>query len=135
MIDKKVKKEEAVKRMSLMKLYKPVIEDFKDDKHLYYSDYLGILYWVEKEEILEKIQDFEQRFNAVVYHVIKTQTEFGLLYSFLYVSNYKEEWEMELEDIKKGQLLAYVYNSTDDILSEIGYIGIQPKNGGVVRVW
>ena len=30
---------------------------------------------------------------GVVFHVIKNQMEFGLCYSILYVSTYKEEWE------------------------------------------
>lgn len=68
-------------------------------------------------------------------HVIKTQMNFGLMYSFLYVSEYIEEWKMDMEDLGDNQTLAYVVNTTMPDCSEFGTIGIEPSIGGLKRIW
>ncbi len=83
----------------------------------------------------QKIRKFEEESNGLVYHVIKTQMNFGLMYSFLYVSEYIEEWKMDMEDLGDNQTLAYVVNTTMPDCSEFGTIGIEPSIGGLKRIW
>lgn len=64
-----------------------------------------------------------------------TQMNFGLMYSFLYVSEYIEEWKMDMEDLGDNQTLAYVVNTTMPDCSEFGTIGIEPSIGGLKRIW
>ena len=77
---------------------------------------------------------FEKEYDALVYHVIHTFTEFGELYNFLYVSDHEEEWEMENADIKDGYTFVYVWNKTDDYCSEFGGIAVKERFGGLVRI-
>jgi uncharacterized NAD-dependent epimerase/dehydratase family protein len=96
----------------------------------------GILYWVEEENIKQAVAEFEEKYNALVYHVIHTVTNFGNLYAFLYVSEHEEEWEMDNDDIENyKQGVAYVYNATNPEFSELETIGIEPMNGGLYRTW
>lgn len=124
-------REEAVARMKLLKLHSNVIGEFKTGK-LNLSD-RAILYWVEDEEMKTVISEFEEKYNAVVYHCIVNNTEFGKLLSLLYVSAHEEEWELDRFDLLKKFPYAYVANLDDDLCSEIGRIGIQPAWGGVLR--
>ena len=80
------------------------------------------------------VKKFEKEHECVVYHVILSRTNIGTMYSLLYVSLDDEEWEEDRADLQNGQVLAYVVNKTDPECSEIGYIGIKPQIGGLVRV-
>lgn len=126
-------KKEAIERMKILKLFKNVITDFKDDDRLNKSEDLGFLYWLYDEEE-EMVKEFEKEHECVVYHVILSRTNIGTMYSLLYVSLDDEEWEEDRADLQNGQVLAYVVNKTDPECSEIGYIGIKPQIGGLVRV-
>lgn len=130
-----IKKAEAIKRMKMLDLYTPYIKAFEKNDEVFMSEMTGGVYEITNEiELKAKIKKFEAENNALVYHVIHTMTVFGELYSFLYVSNYDEEWEIENEDIAEGYTLAYVWNKTDEWCSEFGSIGVRGKFGGIVRV-
>lgn len=49
----------------------------------------------------------------------------GEMESYLYVSDYPEEWEMDRADISYGQQCVYVYNADYPDFSEFGSIGIE----------
>ena len=133
--------QEAVKRMKRLNMMPKIIKEFEKGV-INYSEYLNsvcnaVLYWVSNDEELEgKIEEFEKENDAIVYHVQLSHTEIGDMYSFLYVSRkYEEEWEYDMEDLKQGQCLAYVWNRTCPDCSEFGTIGVCPSMGGVVRTW
>ena len=128
------KKAEAIKRMKALDLYKPYINLFEKDNKIFLSEMTGGVYeFDEDEELNAKVKAFEEEHDALVYHVIRTMTQFGELYNFLYVSDYEEEWEMDNSDIEAGYALAYVWNKTDEWCSEFGSIGVRGKFGGIVR--
>ena len=116
-----------------MRLSRNAITDFKDDDRLYKSEDLGFLYWLYDDEE-EMVKKFEKEHECVVYHVILSRTNIGTMYSLLYVSLDDEEWEEDRADLQNGQVLAYVVNKAAPECSEIGYIGIKPQIGGLVRV-
>lgn len=137
-------KQEALKRMKLLKLHSNVINEFKKEDVVYYSErqnaiFDGILYWVSnKPEYVEIIKEFETRHNALVYHAQFTRTTFGDCLTLLYVSQYDEEWEMDEHDLSQTEIMhtcAYVVNLDDHDCSEFGYVGLVRKNGGVSRVY
>lgn len=129
---------EALLRMKKLDLHPNAINEFKNEGKLNKSvpaigNRAGILYWLDEDE--EKmVREWEKKTGNMVYHVIRNHLEFGICYSFLYVSTEPEEWEMDNEDLKEGYPLAYVKNVTDDWCSEYGSIGIRSGFGGVVRV-
>jgi hypothetical protein len=134
-VPKEAKKVEAIKRMKALDLYKTYIEDFIDKDQIFMSEMTGGVYeFSENTELVKAVNEFEAAHNALVYHVIRTFTQFGELYTFLYVSDYKEEWEMDNNDIAEGYTLAYVWNKDDEWCSEFGSVGVKGLFGGIIRV-
>ena len=124
---------EALLRMKNLKLHENVINEFKETGKINLSENGGILYWLNEEEN-KMVRDWEKETGNLVYHVIKNNMEFGLCYSFLYVSPYTDEWLNDDEDLKEGYPIVYVKNVTDNTCSEYGSIGIRSNIGGLVRV-
>ena len=127
-------KNECVKRMKKLKLHPNVINEFINENKLNKSDGpLGTLYWLTEEE-QERVKRIEEKYNVLVYHVIHTFSNLGETYDLLYVENEKECWEYDRLDIEQGIVLSRTEVVEVDINSEFGSIGIQSKNGGVIRI-
>ena len=126
---------EALKRMRALRIMEQPIREFKNAGRINKSEFGGILYWIDEKE-LAMVREFEQAYNAVVYHVIKSVfQEIGVMYSLLYVSQHEEEWARDKEDLANGETFAYVVNESYPRDSEFGHIGVQPNIGGVSRTW
>ena len=123
--------EEAVKRMKMLHILPRAIQEFKSGV-INRSEEMGLLYWLDDEE-KEMVKKFEEEWEGVVYHVIKTLSNIGLMYSLLYVYKYAKQWEMDQGDIQGGFVFAYVVNKDMPDCSEFGTIGIRPSFGGVIR--
>lgn len=129
------KKQEAIKRMEMLDIYSETIRQFEKEGLVSYSEPpLGSNYWLTDEQ-RKIVRDFEEEHNALVYFGIRSYTNFGTLDSFLFVSDYKEEWELDDYIIKEGDVYAYVYNYDVPEYSEMGRIGVQPMYGGLIRIW
>ena len=124
---------EALLRMKNLKLHENVINEFKETGKINLSENGGILYWLNDDEN-NMVRQWKKETGNLVYHVIKNNMEFGLCYSFLYVSPYTDEWLNDDEDLKEGYPIVYVKNVTDNTCSEYGSIGIRSNIGGLVRV-
>lgn len=124
---------EAVERMKLLNLSPRCIEAFCKGK-VWESEGYGALYEVNQDE-QKLIDEFERKYNALVYHMIHNKFEFGECYTMLYVSNDKAEWESDRQDLKEGYALCYVKNIDDDFCSEFGTVAIKPNIGGLVRLY
>lgn len=128
------KRKEALLRMKMLKLHSNVIDEFWKENKLNKSEGLNAILFFLTDEEKKRIKRIEEKYKILVYHVIHTYTtNLGELYDLLYVSNHKEEWEYDRQDIKQGIILSRTEVIYDSINSEFGSIGIQSKNGGVVR--
>lgn len=126
------KRREALERMTMLHMSRQCINAFKNGK-VWESEGYGALYELNPDE--QKIVDeFEQKYNAVVYHMIHNKFEFGECYTILYVSNEKSEWKSDRYDIEDGYAMAYVKNIDAPECSEFGTVAIKPNIGGLVRV-
>lgn len=125
-------KQEAIERMKMLKIYSQAIKEFEKENVINVSEHGGILFWLDDEQ-QAMVKRFEEKYNAVVYHVIHNYTEFGELYSLLYVSQHENEWDYDKDDIKHNIALCYVVNKDEENFSEFGSIGIKPQYGGVIR--
>lgn len=131
-MDRAEKKAEAIKRMRFLELHPNAIKEFEDSDLINCSEFLGALYWIsDKEKAI--VKEFEEEYNAVVYHIIRNSTSIGEMLALLYVSDYEDEWDMDIADIIEGYPFAYVKNLDDDFCSEFGTIGVKKCNGGLVR--
>lgn len=118
--------------MKMLEIYAATIKEFEKDNIINKSEHGGFLYWLDENE-QKIVKEFEEKYNALVYHVIHNYTEFGELYSLLYVSQHEEEWDYDKDDIENNVALAYVKNIDEDMFSEFGSIGIKRQYGGLVR--
>ena len=134
-------KEEALKRMKMLHIMKEVIDDFKENDKVYYSErqnsfFNATLYWLDNHpEWEEKVKEFQNKYGFLVYHCQLTHTQMGDLLSLLYVDKDEDNWERERKDILDGEVFAKVINLDDDFCSDYGYIGIKPSMGGITRTW
>ena len=134
-ISREIKKVEAIKRMKAMNIYSDAIKQFKNDDIVMVSEPpLGGLFWLNDEE-KEMVSKFEQENNALVYLVVRSFTNLGIMDNIFYVSDYQDEWEMENEDLKDHYAFVYVVNYDMPDFSEFGSIAWKSIGGGVLRVF
>lgn len=131
-------REEAKRRLQMLGVLKDVVDGF-DNGILYYSERMSsmfnaVLYWMSnKPEIEAKIKEVEEEYGIYVYHVQHSHTTFGDIWSFMYVSKYEEEWEMDRTDLLDGFPIVYVWNETCRF-GEFGSIQIRSSQGGIERI-
>lgn len=126
---RKEMKAEAIERMKSFGLFNPVIRDFKRNDLIQLSEPpVGACFYLDPE-MLEVVKELEKDGHFLVYHMIRNWTEFGELWSFLYVYYDDEDWTMDHEDAKEGYQMAYVWNK-DGGFSDMGTIGIRRTIAG-----
>lgn len=127
---------EAAHRMEMLGIHPDAIKQFQNEGKVSRSEPpMGGLFWVEGWD-LDRIEQFEEDHNALVYLMIRSLTQFGLMDSYLFVSDYPEEWEEDRADILAGQALAYVFNHNAPDCSEFGAIGIEKTPAAsILRTW
>ena len=130
------KKAEAIKRMKLADIFTQTIKQFEEDGYVSISEPpVGAFFWAEGED-LQRIRDFEEKHNALVYLVIRSYTDFGKMDCYFYVSDYPEEWPQDREDLANSEPMAYVYNHDMPDCSEFGCIGTRRSiAAGLLRTW
>ena len=127
---------EAVLRMTVLGLPDSVISKFRKEGTVMVSEPPNGVCKTVSDDILKRIKAFEDDYNAVVYHVVHDYSNLGDMESYLYVSPYPEDWKTDMEGLKHDSVLAYVYNLTDPVCSEVGTIGVKRASaGGLVRIW
>lgn len=139
--------EEAIKRLRILEgkgLIPQVREDFKQGKvdfsermEIFASKPSGILFRLEDEPRLEQIvRDFEEETGGLAYHATHEHFAFGEILDIFYVSKHVEEWPQDREDLRRGGCsFVYAANLSADWLSEPGTIGIEVRDGGLVRTF
>ena len=136
---KEEKRTEALKRMKIAGLWDEAVRAFDDNGIVCYSEptrmvkggpVLGIVYELEPD-MKKRVRDFEEEYKGLVWHVIRSYTEFGEWLTYLYVSDHEEEWSDDRADLKDGYSVAYV--DTGDYCSEFGSVAFKNRAGGLVR--
>lgn len=131
-ISKELMKQEALERLKFIKAHQTIIDRFEEGD-LMVTVAINTLFALTPEE-KEYVREFEEETGSLVFHVIKTKTTmFGTLYSFLNVSPYEEDWEVERETLAEMYPLVYVRNAEDKMFSDFGTIGIEVHNGCILR--
>ncbi len=132
-------KAEAMKRMKMVDLWDEAINEFEANGTVCYSEptsignyRIGAVYSLE-DDMKGRVKDFEDEYGGLVWHVIKSYTNFGEWLTFLYVSNYEDEWAEDRNDLREGYPIAYV--DTGDFCSEFGSVQIKSAGGGLIRVF
>lgn len=135
------KKKEAIVRMRSLGLDRCVISRFHQSGTVCMMGVPFGKYFTLGNRELERMRHFERENNDMVYAVIRSFLEIGqtsplILDSYLFVSDIPEEWEMEREELRNGETVAYIVNWKFSDCSELGYIGIKKsQNGSLFRIW
>lgn len=129
------RKEQAIKYMKRLDIYKPYIRGFEqDDEVCYFERHAGFWAWQDKE-LMDKIREVEQKYHCTVYAVIHEYTGFGELFDMLVVTDHKEEWNDLIDDCDDFcYAFAYVWNKAHDECSEFGTICVSSFGGGLRRI-
>lgn len=130
-MNKQKQKQEAIQRMQILDLFNEAIQEFKEHDVVSISEN-GTLFWLTDKQ-KQYVRNFENTYNALVYHVIHNYTEYGEMLSFLFVSKYSNEWDEDKQDLKNNCPMVYVENLDEPMFSEFGSIVIEPHYGGVIR--
>lgn len=133
-ISREEKKAEALARMKKIGYWGRAREAFRKSNKVFINEPpFGAVYDPNEKEAAD-IKEFEEKYNALVYAVVRTPMVFGLCDSYLYVSDSEEEWDMDNEDLSSGYAMTYTVNHDAPECSEFGSIGFRLGAGaGLVR--
>ena len=134
-MNKQAQKEQAIKYLQQLDIYKPYIKGFEENDHVcFFEHYAG--FWVYQEpEIEAKMKAIEKEYKCTVYAITHEFMSFGECYSFLLVPYYKEDWDYLVDsEGKKHSCFAYVWNKDDDMCSELGTVLVTSYGGGIRRI-
>lgn len=136
-------KDEALDRMELLGLPAYARAAFKVDDYLTLSDVSDKVCQSRvdgvPEDIKKLIKEFEEKFGALIFHVIHTK---GIYVGFEYydclsVSPYESDWDYErnlMEDRGDTWVMSYSINVTKPEFTESGTIKIENHSGVLRRV-
>jgi hypothetical protein len=132
------REEQKIKAIEFLKeldIYKPYIKGFVDENKVCFFERFGG-YWVDQEpEVEKKMKEIENEYKCTVYAITHEYTEFGECYSFMLVTNYKNEWNnLLIKDGNTHYAFAYVWNKDCEEWSEFGTIGVKSFGGGITRI-
>lgn len=135
-ISREEMKTEALSRMENLDLNPQVIKLFSEKGEI--TKYLASTETnhIVSGEQLDRIRQFENDNNALVYYVIDQPVDMFDLEHYLYISNDQESWIYDNAELDAGEQLVYCYNRSCPFLSEYGYIGIGIYDSFcIMRVW
>lgn len=135
----------AVLKMEQLGICRECINEYMDNDKILMSVYankvLNAILQEPDEKLMKRVKDWEKRTGNIVYHLQKSNTEFGEMISYLFISHNSDDWEDDVVKTKdnKGDeyfnVFAYVENESHPEWSEYGSIGLKPSMGGIVRVY
>lgn len=118
------KKAEAIRRMKMLGIFPETIKQFEAGYVSRSEPPFGAYYWVEGEK-LEALLKFEEEHDCLVYTVVRSYTSIGMMDSYLFVSDCKDDWDSDREDLEEGYAFSYTVNYDAPDCSEFGTIGIK----------
>ena len=122
-------KNEAIKRMKILKLEDKIIQAFKNTNTLYISN-LGEALEIADDKQMQFVKDIEQTKNILVYHLIHRITQYQDTTYYLFVDNNKKQWKAEKKDLAKQYTLALCYNK----VKSFNEIGVWLNDGRITHI-
>lgn len=129
-------KEIALECLQKLDIYKPYIRRFEvADVPCFFERFAGF-YADQEPELWNKIKEVEEEYGCLVYAITHEYFEFGRCWSMLCVrKDTKEVTDCLIQStINRFYAFAYVWNQTDELLSEFGDIAVQSFGGGIRRI-
>jgi hypothetical protein len=133
-----VQKEIAIECLNKLDIYRPYIRRFEVAGIPCFFENFGGFYADQEEELWNKIKEVEKEYSCLVYAITHEYFEFGRCWSLLCVSKHTKEVRdclLAATSANTFYAFAYVWNQTDDLLSEFGDIVVQALGGGIKRIY
>ena len=134
-------KDVAIQCLEKLGIYKPYINKFKSSKSTpTFFENFGGFYADQELTLMSKIKEVEEEYGCLVYAITHEYTNFGECWSMLCVPKDTEGADDLLDEVNPDSLtrdfyaFAYVWNKTDDYLSEFGDIVVRSAYGGLKRI-
>lgn len=128
-------KQEALRRMKLLKLEPNTIRDFEQDGAVGLSQQIGDQVFLQPsdDEISQRVKRFEEEYECLVYHALWVDSPMvGECWSLLFVSPASSDWNGERKSIESaGLVYTYVESAMEDGVSEII---VESRDGGLIRL-
>ena len=134
-------KEIAIQCLEKLDIYKPYIRKFKSSKSIpTFFENFGGFYTDQEPEVWNKVNEVEAEFGCLVYAITHEYTSFGECWSMLCVPQDNDGVDDIIDEVNPNSLtrdfyaFAYVWNKTDDYMSEFGDIVVRSAYGGLKRI-
>ncbi|MBO5389998.1 MAG: hypothetical protein J6A59_18025 [Lachnospiraceae bacterium] len=129
------KKEEALRRLrALAETFElgPELENYFREDKLYYSCGFYMNEIDNHPVYAELVKRFEREHNALVYHVIRTREDEGVMLSMLFVGDDEEKWNTEVLD--EDDIIAFATYVDGGDYEYMGWIKMATPMGYLTRV-
>ena len=126
-------KQEAIKRLEILKLDSTIINDFKDNNKVYVSKVKeNGTEFIFDSEVMDMIKLFEQEKTIKIYHLIIFKKQMYMLA----IHKHKEEWKKEKLYLKKGWATVVLFDTPKEGVVEFiaRDVGIEVSNGKIKRL-
>lgn len=122
--------DEGIRRMQQLKIYPPIIEDFRRGK-LWMSSNSD---YIELTDRLKKlVENYEKASGNKIYHLVYSKLYGSETFNGLVISKYPEDWDYESPD-SDGWTMSYSWNITRPNFTEMGSIQLKLENGVLHRI-
>ena len=136
-MDKVKQKEIAIRCLEKLRIYGPYVRKFQSKESIpcFFENFGG--FWADQEpELWKKIKEVEEEYGCLVYAITHEHFEFGSCWSMLVVGKDSESIEDYFGQFNQDEYyaFAYVWNQTNEQLSEFGDVVVRAFGGGIKRI-
>lgn len=130
------KRAEAIKRMKAFGFFSDTVKLFEKNGTPLSSEPPWGAFYALNDQQNAAVHEFEEQYGGLVYSVIRSfHQELGIIDNLLYVSDEKDEWPMDWDDIENMCPCIYAVNYNTPEFSEFGSIGVKMGAGaGLIRI-
>ena len=130
------KRSEAIKRMKAFGFFSDTVKLFEKNGTPLSSEPPWGAFYALNDQQKAAVHEFEEEYGGLVYSVIRSfHQELGVIDNLLYVSDEKDEWPMDWDDIENMCPCVYAVNYNTPEFSEFGSIGVKMGAGaGLIRI-
>ena len=130
------KRAEAIKRMKAFGFFSDTVKLFEKNGTPLSSEPPWGAFYALNDQQKAAVHEFEEEYGGLVYSVIRSfHQELGVIDNLLYVSDEKDEWPLDWDDIENMCPCVYSVNYNTPEFSEFGSIGVKMGAGaGLIRI-